>query len=180
MTFADKVVLVTGGSSGIGQATAEAFSKHGSYVAITGRISANLDKAEKLCLEHGAKDVLQINVELSDIAAAKTIVDKVVAKFKRLDILVPTSEVFGIIDSPEDGTVLSNGGILEYIPDINYSGTDEFTCYYQFNGVVSLRTFIIDVIFVPDVNNFALDDYGFTPVDNPIQLSVLDNVCSLL
>ena len=88
MKFADKVVLVTGASSGIGRATAEAFAKEGSYVAITGRNQANLDEVEKACCEYGAKDVLQLNVDFAELAAVKTLAEKVVAKFKRLDILV--------------------------------------------------------------------------------------------
>ncbi|MFZ1746201.1 MAG: SDR family oxidoreductase [Nitrospirales bacterium] len=43
--FQDKTVLVTGGNSGIGLATAIAFSKEGARVVITGRDQATLDKA---------------------------------------------------------------------------------------------------------------------------------------
>ncbi|MEM9824110.1 MAG: Ig-like domain-containing protein [Bacteroidota bacterium] len=128
-----------------------------------------------LCDDFGTCDVGLATVFVEDPSATNDTIYLATKKNQRLDILIPTGEGYGITDSPEEGTVLFNGGILEYIPNINYSGTDQFTCYYQFNGVVSLRTYIIDVIFVPDVNNFALDDYGFTPVDNPIQLNVLDN-----
>jgi NAD(P)-dependent dehydrogenase (short-subunit alcohol dehydrogenase family) len=40
-----KIAVITGGSSGIGLATAERFVKEGAYVFITGRRQAELDKA---------------------------------------------------------------------------------------------------------------------------------------
>jgi NAD(P)-dependent dehydrogenase (short-subunit alcohol dehydrogenase family) len=46
--FADKTVLVTGGSSGIGLATAKAFADEGARVVITGRDVAALEVARKL------------------------------------------------------------------------------------------------------------------------------------
>src|SRR5207302_6493476 len=42
-----KIALVTGGSSGIGLATAQNFVKEGAFVYITGRRQAELDKAVK-------------------------------------------------------------------------------------------------------------------------------------
>jgi NAD(P)-dependent dehydrogenase (short-subunit alcohol dehydrogenase family) len=40
-----KIAVITGGSSGIGLATAKRFVKEGAYVFITGRRQAELDKA---------------------------------------------------------------------------------------------------------------------------------------
>ena len=96
MNFAGKVVLVTGASSGIGRATAESFAKHESYVVITGRNQPKLDETGKTCRENGAKDVLQIKVDFSDISAVKSVVEKVVAKFKRLDILINNAGMAGM------------------------------------------------------------------------------------
>src|SRR5258708_38702182 len=45
MRFDDKVAVVTGGSSGIGLATAQRFVAEGGYVFITGRRQSELEKA---------------------------------------------------------------------------------------------------------------------------------------
>jgi NAD(P)-dependent dehydrogenase (short-subunit alcohol dehydrogenase family) len=43
-----KIAVITGGSSGIGLATAQRFVKEGAYVFITGRRQSELDKAKAL------------------------------------------------------------------------------------------------------------------------------------
>src|SRR6516164_8186916 len=48
----DKVAVITGGTSGIGLATAQRFVKEGAYVFVTGRRQAELDAAAKLMSGH--------------------------------------------------------------------------------------------------------------------------------
>ncbi|XP_049311397.1 3-oxoacyl-[acyl-carrier-protein] reductase FabG-like [Bactrocera dorsalis] len=87
MSLAGKVVIVTGASSGIGAATAEAFAKQGSKVVLTGRNQANLKSTEAACKTANS------NVELLVIAAdvttdAEKIIKTTIDKFGQLDVLV--------------------------------------------------------------------------------------------
>jgi NAD(P)-dependent dehydrogenase (short-subunit alcohol dehydrogenase family) len=79
-----KIALVTGGSSGIGLATAQRFVKEGAYVYITGRRQAELDKAVKTIGEAQVKAVRADSSSLSDL-------DKLFAQIKqekgRLDVI---------------------------------------------------------------------------------------------
>jgi NAD(P)-dependent dehydrogenase (short-subunit alcohol dehydrogenase family) len=78
-----KIALVTGGSSGIGLATAKRFVSEGAYVFITGRRQPELDAAVKLI----GSDVTGIRSDVSNLAD----LDRVYAAIKsgkgRLDIL---------------------------------------------------------------------------------------------
>ncbi|KAH9641631.1 hypothetical protein HF086_009977 [Spodoptera exigua] len=85
--FANKVVLVTGGSSGIGAATVEAFAKEGASVAFVGRNEAKLKEVASRCQQHGA-NVLPIRADISKDEEANSIVQKTIDKFGKLDVLV--------------------------------------------------------------------------------------------
>ncbi|TRX03462.1 SDR family oxidoreductase [Flavobacterium gawalongense] len=81
-TFKNKVVIVTGGSSGIGRATALAFAKKGAKVAIVDWIESN----ETV---NGIKDLggeaIFIKCDVSKTADVKAMVEKTIAAFDRLD-----------------------------------------------------------------------------------------------
>jgi 3-oxoacyl-[acyl-carrier protein] reductase len=92
MKFKDKVVLITGGSRGIGKATAMAFADQGASVAFTFR---NDDKAaqETFSLLKGNSH-LQINADIRSAKDCKTAVGLVMDKYNRLDILVNNAGVY--------------------------------------------------------------------------------------
>ena len=71
-----KIALITGGSSGIGLATAQSFVKEGAYVYITGRRQAELDKAVKTI---GGTQVKAVRADASSL----TDLDKLFAQIKR-------------------------------------------------------------------------------------------------
>jgi 3-oxoacyl-[acyl-carrier protein] reductase len=103
-----KVALVTGGSRGLGAATAEALADQGAHVAISYVVSA--EKAEAVVEKLKAKGVraLAIRSDQADTAAAKPLVDKVLAHFGKLDILVNNAAIAvqgKTVDDPDLDTV---------------------------------------------------------------------------
>ncbi|MGV1873739.1 SDR family NAD(P)-dependent oxidoreductase [Agrobacterium rosae] len=60
-----KVVVITGASSGIGEATAEAFARQGDKLVIAARNGAALQSVAKTCRELGA-DVLVVPTDVTD------------------------------------------------------------------------------------------------------------------
>lgn len=78
-----KVALITGGSSGIGLATARLFQAHGARLAITGRNPATLDAA---AAELGP-DAMVLRSDAADLAQIGHLMDAVRERFGRIDVL---------------------------------------------------------------------------------------------
>jgi len=79
----DKVAIVTGGSSGIGKATALALADKGAKVVITGRDLSRLDAVA------GASDSIEaVRADSADPASAERIVAVALEKWQRIDFLL--------------------------------------------------------------------------------------------
>jgi short-subunit dehydrogenase len=83
MNITDRVVLVTGASTGIGLATARLLAKNGAKLALNAR---SKEKLEQLSREMAGSAVFP--ADMSDESAVREMIDKVRAKFGRVDVLV--------------------------------------------------------------------------------------------
>jgi 3-oxoacyl-[acyl-carrier protein] reductase len=86
--LAHKVALVTGGSRGIGAAIAKRLATDGASVAITYAKDAGAASAVVKAIELSGGKAIAIQADAADAKAVKGAVDKVVAAFGRLDVLV--------------------------------------------------------------------------------------------
>jgi short-subunit dehydrogenase len=83
----DKVVIITGGSSGIGEALAEVFGKNGSKILITGRNKSDLDKAVAVLSQKGIT-VVGVVADASIEQENKKMADEALKHFGKIDILI--------------------------------------------------------------------------------------------
>lgn len=83
-----KVVLITGGSQGIGLETAVTFAAEGAKVAICARDAKQLAAAAAHIQRHGEAGVLALQVDVTKPEDCENAVADVVTRFGRLDILV--------------------------------------------------------------------------------------------
>jgi NAD(P)-dependent dehydrogenase (short-subunit alcohol dehydrogenase family) len=81
--LAGKIAVITGGSSGIGLATAQRFVAEGAYVFITGRRQAELDAAVKLIGNH----VTGVQGDVAMLADLDRLYETVRTEKGRLDIV---------------------------------------------------------------------------------------------
>jgi NADP-dependent 3-hydroxy acid dehydrogenase YdfG len=97
MTLNGTVALVTGASSGIGEATARALAASGARVAVAARRKDRLDRLA------GELDGLAIETDVTDRAQAEAAVETTVSELGRLDIVVNNAGVMllgPIVDAP--------------------------------------------------------------------------------
>jgi NAD(P)-dependent dehydrogenase (short-subunit alcohol dehydrogenase family) len=83
--FAGKVVLITGGTSGIGRVTAELFAAQGARIAFCGRREA-LGRDVEAGIRAKGGEALYVRADIRDETQVKTFVEAVIARYGRLDI----------------------------------------------------------------------------------------------
>ncbi|PAE06475.1 oxidoreductase [Terribacillus saccharophilus] len=112
--FEGKVVVVTGGTSGIGLTTAQRFVSEGAYVFITGRRQIELEAAVKLIGDR----VTGVQGDISNLKDLDKLFDKVKQEKGHLDILFANAGI---------GSILPLGQIMEEQYDttfgVNVKGT---------------------------------------------------------
>lgn len=88
MDFADKVVIITGASSGIGRATAIKMAELGSKLTITGRDENKLELVADECEEVSNQKPLVVVAEMAEELEVKLIIDETVQKYGAIHVLI--------------------------------------------------------------------------------------------
>lgn len=98
MDFNNKVVIVTGGASGIGEASAKLFAERGAHVVIADFSDHGQAVADALS-KQGAKSLF-VKTDVTDSAAVQRMVAETVAAFGRIDVLFANAGIAA--DGPID------------------------------------------------------------------------------
>jgi len=88
MDLQGKVCLVTGGTSGIGAATALALAQKGAHIAIASRKAAPAPESLLSAVKAHGTMVRSLEADVADPAACRSCVGQVIKDFGRLDVLV--------------------------------------------------------------------------------------------
>ena len=98
----EKIVLITGATSGIGQACARRFAQNGYNVIITARRADRLEAIRHDLERYGAK-VMTLVFDVRDAAAATTAVTSLTDEWKQIDILVNNAGLALGLDKEYEG-----------------------------------------------------------------------------
>lgn len=94
--LAGRVALITGGSKGIGKATALRLAKDGANVVINYANDANA--ADEVVKEIGNDRCLAIKADAGSIAGVETLVKETLDRFGKIDVLIPNAGVLPVMD----------------------------------------------------------------------------------
>src|ERR1700739_875701 len=117
MRLKDRVALITGGTSGIGESTALLFAAEGAKVAITGRNDARGSAVVKRIPQNGGHATF-IHADVSVASACQRAVDETLRQFGAIDVLFNNAGVF----YPQTAVECSEREWDEQI-DVNLKGT---------------------------------------------------------
>lgn len=98
-----KIVVVTGGTSGIGEASVRCFAKNGARVIIAGRNQIKGEKIEQDIIEQGF-DAQYCKLDVTDDFSVEKFIEKVVGKYKRIDALFNNAGIFPVTPKLENTT----------------------------------------------------------------------------
>ncbi|XVE96342.1 hypothetical protein REPUB_Repub02eG0213400 [Reevesia pubescens] len=110
-----KVALITGGASGIGEATARLFVQHGAKVLIA---DIQDDLGQSLCQELGDQKISYVHCDVSLDSDVGNAVDLAVSKYGKLDIMYNNAG----ISSADKNIVTSDDERFKKVLDINVFG----------------------------------------------------------
>jgi NAD(P)-dependent dehydrogenase (short-subunit alcohol dehydrogenase family) len=100
-----KVAIVTGGTAGIGRATAIAYAQQGAKVVVAGRRVAEGEETVSMIKAAGG-DAIFVQTDVTQASAVKAMIDRAVSTFGRLDIAFNNAGIFGesasLLDQTDD------------------------------------------------------------------------------
>lgn len=116
-SFQGKIALITGGSSGIGRATAIVFAREGAKVVVAGRREDEGKETVRLIEQAGSEGIF-VKTDVTKEPEVKALIDKAVATFGRIDCAFNNAGVLGTV-APLAQQKLEN---YEFIMDVNVKG----------------------------------------------------------
>jgi NAD(P)-dependent dehydrogenase (short-subunit alcohol dehydrogenase family) len=121
--FQDKVIFITGGTSGIGLATAAEFALEGANVIVCGRRESKWLEAQPYLQQRLSKDITRIRYWPCDVRVEKQvqeIIKKIFDEFGRVDVCFNNAGVQpGILTNPDSGFI----GTMQFDSFIDQDGS---------------------------------------------------------
>lgn len=169
----DKIVLVTGSSSGIGLATAEALAAQGAQIILTARSEEKLkEAASQIAGKTGNKNISYHIADFSSQKSIRALADQIKKSYPRIDVLINNAgAVFPEFKLSEDGlemTIATNhfayflltNLLLELIKKSDYARIVNVASGSHYQGKIDTES------FTKDKGYFILNAYAQSKLAN--------------
>jgi NAD(P)-dependent dehydrogenase (short-subunit alcohol dehydrogenase family) len=183
-TIADRIAVVTGASSGIGRATAEAFAEQGAAVALVARRGDVLDDVADDCRARGA-DALVLRADVADPAAMEEVAREVAGRFGRIDIWVNNAAV-SLFAPVEEAPVEHWHRVIETNLFGAYHGTRAALPWMreQAGGVIVNVSSVLGKYGAPYLSAYVASKHAMRGLSDCLRQELLDlpdlHVCTVL
>ena len=124
MDFKDNVVILTGASTGIGEAMAHQLAAQGAQLALAARNAAKLEAVAAECRARGGR-ALVVPTDVTDEEECRELVERTVAEYGRVDTLINNAGLSMWMKFEE----VEDLSTLEYLTRVNYFGSMYCTYY---------------------------------------------------
>jgi short-subunit dehydrogenase len=179
MDFKDNVVILTGASTGIGEAMAHQLAEQGAWLALASRSTEKLEAVATACRLRGGR-VLIAPTDVTDEAECKALVERAVAEYGRVDTLINNAglSMWMLFEEVEDL------GSLEYIMRVNYFGS-MYCTYYALPYLKRSRGRIVAVASVaartgvPTRTGYAASKHAMVGFFESLRIEVEDDGVSV-
>ncbi len=160
MRLADKVAIITGAGSGIGEATALKFAREGAKVAVCD-INEEAAQAAARAIAEAGGDAIAYRVDVTDKASIARMVEAVMAKWGRIDTLVNNA---GIVQDAQFKKMTDEQ--FERVIDVNLKGVYNCTkavvdiMLEQHSGCILNASSIVGIYGNFGQTNYAATKFG--------------------
>ncbi|XP_078156129.1 11-beta-hydroxysteroid dehydrogenase A-like isoform X1 [Carex rostrata] len=146
--MANKVVLIVGASSGIGEHLAYKYAKRGAFLVLVARRKKSLQDVARMCRDFGSPSVLAVPADFTNPEECQKFVNATIKSFGRLDHLVNVAGVAALPLFEE----IAEPSHFQAVMDVNFWGP-VYTTYFAIPHLKKSRGRIVGVTSVSAYTN---------------------------
>lgn len=171
-TLSGKVAVVTGSSSGIGEATARALSARGASVVLAARAEEKLGALAREISTAGGRSLV-VGTDVSDRGSVRAMVERTVGELGALDVLVNNAGVglSGRVAElrPDD---------LRYVFDVNLLGPlhciqEALACMTRGGRIINVSS-VVGQRAIPKVGGYCATKFALNALSDALRVEVAD------